>query len=407
MAINYKDFCYPNTTKQGKGLINGLKANKDFDKFLYQFRVEGRQYRKVFDSASPNHKKPDRIKKANEEALKYRKQKEEEMQTETVFTLDTTFKQLAEKYLILKLKAKPIIKNPENRKTILLDDDDWIANTKWTKEKMVMLDHYIYPHLKGQKASTIKEMNIDKIRTSMEVEGHGRQNKDGCSPRTIRKVLLQVLKPILEYGYRNGALRRIPEIDVPSKPKKKSVKDGTEKLATLYKSIHTLYKEDPFYRGLFLFAFFGRRWNEIRTLEWSDIDFNKMKYTVRAENSKIDEDKTFALPKDIAEALSHFVDSAGLVFKSPKTDHELSTPKKQMEKLKKASGIENLTLHYFRHIMATALSDSGMVGTVLSASLGHNDSSTVDNFYRTANHLKGSEEATKTIEHIVEVKEDE
>ena len=80
------------------------------------------------------------------------------------------------------------------------------------------------------------------------------------------------------------------------------------------------------------------------------------------------------------------------------------TPKKQIEKLLVASGIEELTLHYFRHILATALGESGMVNTVLSASLGHNDTHTVDSFYRTANTLKGSQEATQGIEEIVEVK---
>ena len=381
MAINYKEFCYPNTKKQGNGLINGLKSNKSFNKFLYQFRVEGRQYRKVFESESPNHNKPDRIKTANEKALKYLKQKEEEAQTETVFTFDTKFEQLSKEYIANKCAV----------------------GTKWTEEKKTMINHYIYPQLKNKKASSIKERDIDKIRVSMETSGYGIQNKNGCSARTIRKVLLQVLKPILEYGFRNGALKQIPEITVPSKPKKKKVKNGTEKLTALYKSIHTLYKDDSFYRGLFLFAFFGRRWNEIRTLEWSDIDFNKMEYTIREENSKIDEDKTFALPKDVAEALSHFRDSQGLVFRSPKTGRELSTPKKQMDKLKEASGIEKLTLHYFRHIMATALSNSGMVNTVLSASLGHNNSQTADDYYITVDHLKGSEKATKMVEHIVEV----
>jgi len=266
-----------------------------------------------------------------------------------------------------------------------------------------MLQHYIYPHIENKKASSLREIDIDTIRVSMQTAGHGRQNKDGCSPRTIRKVLLQVLKPILEYGYRNGALTRIPEIDTPDKPKKKTVRAATDKLTTLYTTIHTHYKDEPFYRALFLFALFGRRWNEIRTLEWTDIDFGRGEYTVRAENSKIDEDKTFALPKDINEALQYFRDASGLVFKSPKTGRELSTPKKQMEKIRELSGVENLTLHYFRHIMATTLSDGGLVNTTLSASLGHNNAQTVDSYYRTANHLKGSQEATKAIEHLVEV----
>jgi len=41
-----------------------------------------------------------------------------------------------------------------------------------------------------------------------------------------------------------------------------------------------------------------------------------------------------------------------------------------------------------------------MVNTVLSASLGHNNSQTVDNYYRRANFLKGSQEVTYSLEHI-------
>jgi len=384
MAVDYSEFCYTNSKKEAKSLISGLKSNENFTKFLYIARIEGKQIRKVINLEKLQLNKRDLIKRANDEAEKFFLKKEEEIMTASSFTFDTKFKQLAEAY----------IKNK------------CAVGTKWTGEKEKMLEHYIYPHIGDMKASVIKEMNVDKIRVSMDTSGVWKQNESGCSPRTIRKVLLQVLKPILEYGYRNGAIRRIPEIDVPKKPKKKTVKNGAEKLTALYGAIHSLYKSEPFYRGLFLFAFFGRRWNEIRTLEWSDVNFINAEYTVRAENSKIGEDKTFALPKDVAEALSHFRNSQGLVFRSPKTGRELSTPKKQMEKLREASGIEELTLHYFRHIMATALGESGMVNTVLSASLGHNSSATVDNYYRTANHLKGSEEATQAIEHIVEVQND-
>ncbi len=403
MAIDYSEFFYTNSDKEGKNLESGLKANKSFDKFLYQFRVEGRLHRKVLTYLTTQHKKTDRIKKANSEALAYLKKKEDELSNDDDFTLDTKFTYLAEEYLRLKSKAKRLKKKKKEERTILLNSNHWIADTKWTEEKITMLEHYIYPFLKNKKANAIRERDILKIKLSMETSGYGKQNKDGCSDRTIRKVLLQVLKPILEYGERNGAMRKVPKITVPSKTKKKKVKDGTSKLTTLYGAINTLYQDDPFYRALFLFAFFGRRWNEIRTLEWTDVNFEKMEYTIRKENSKIDEDKTFSLPQDISETLSSFKDSTGLVFKSPKTGKELSTPKRQLERLKTASGIEELTLHYFRHIAATALGEVGMVNTVLSAALGHNNAQTVDNYYRTANHLKGSQKATQAIEHIVEV----
>jgi len=367
----------------------GLKANKDYDKFYYRFKINGREYYKLIDYTNKAWDKKLRKTNATAEAIKY---KNEKLSNNSDFDLETKFTHLAEEFIKNKWSAE--YKEKEKK---------WVAKTKWSNEKITMIDHYIYPHIKDKKASAIKERDIDRIKLAMQKQGYGRQNKDGCSPRTIRKVLLQVLKPILEYGYRNGALRKMPEFDVPKKPKQKKVNNGTQQLITLYKTITTLYKDNYFYRALFLFALYGRRWNEIRTLKWSDINFNDEKYTIRAENCKIDEDKTYTLPKDIKDSLTHFQENNGLVFVSPVTGRELSLPKVQIAKIKKESGIEELTLHYFRHIMATALSDEGIMNTVLSASLGHNDSQTVDTYYRTANSLKGSQKAVTGIEHILDV----
>ena len=367
----------------------GLKANKDYTRFFYRFKVDGREFTKTIDYSDKAWERPLRKTNATAKAIQFKKEKTD---NNSDFTIDTKFTFLTEEYIKSKWGAE-------------YDKEEkiWIADSKWGNEKITMIDHYIYPHIKDKKASAIKERDIDRIRLSMEKKGHGRQNKDGCSPRTVRKVLLQVLKPILEYGYRNGALKKMPEFDVPDKTDKKEVDDGTESLTLLYGTITNLYKDNSFYRALFLFALFGRRWNEIRTLEWTDINFDEECYTIRPENSKIKKKKTYTLAKEIMEALSHFKNDVGLVFVSPVTGRELSLPKVQIAKIKKASGIEELTLHYFRHIMATALSDVGMVGTVLSASLGHNNAQTVDNYYRTANSLKSSQQATEAIEHILDV----
>jgi len=43
----------------------------------------------------------------------------------------------------------------------------------------------------------------------------------------------------------------------------------------------------------------------------------------------------------------------------------------------------------------------GIAGTVLSASLGHTNLDTVNQFYLSANHTRGSQEANKMIGNIV------
>jgi hypothetical protein len=58
-------------------------------------------------------------------------------------------------------------------------------------------------------------------------------------------------------------------------------------------------------------------------------------------------------------------------------------------------------MHYFRHILVSAMGEMGVAGTVLSASLGHTNLDTVNQFYLSANHLKGSQTANKSIEGIL------
>lgn len=253
----------------------------------------------------------------------------------------------------------------------------------------------------------IKVVHIDKLRKGMETKGHSNQTINGCKPRTIIQVLLKVLKPILEYAKRNKVIDEVPDIKAPKvQHKKKIVSDATLRLTTLYTTIGSLYKDEPFYRALFLFALYGRRWNEIRTLQWHDIDFVKNSYTIRAENNKIGIDQTYGLPVPIAETLSLILDTkVGLVFKSPITGKELYTPRKQLEKVKEQAKIPELTMHYFRHILVSAMGESGVAGTILSASLGHTHLATVNEFYLSANHTKSSKVANLAIENITSKKQ--
>lgn len=372
MAVDKKQFT--------KEVVTNLKADKKYEKFYINFTQDGRRINRVLDYSSKEWDKRTRISKAQSELMEL---KNKEYNSGINFNENSTLNQIKEIYFE---KAR--------------------SSSEWTDELKNMYRLYIENSIGKKRIKDIRKVHIDDLRTAMEKQGHSKQTQNGCSPRTIKKVLVQTLKPILQYAVANKVINSLPEIDLPKikQKTKKTVKNARNKLATLYKTINEIYQDNPFYRCLFLFALYGRRWNEIRTLEWADVDFLNNTYTIRAENNKINEDQTYDLPEPIFYTINEIKDDhIGLVFKSPKTLKELYSPKKQLERIKQIADIPELTMHYFRHILVSAMGEMGTATTVLSASLGHTNLQTVNDYYLSANHTKGSQEANKTIEGIVNI----
>lgn len=356
-----------------EAIEKGLKADPSHTKFYINFKLEGKIKQRVIDYSNKDWDKRTRIAKAKAELLA---EKNKQINTGVNFTENSRLNEVADIYFEKSCEV-----------------------SKWTDERKDAYKLYINNSIGKKRIKDIRQVDIDSLRKSMELKGHSEQTKNGCSPRTIKKVLIQILKPIMQYALDNKVLSDLPNIKAPKQNRqKKIVEDAGTKLATLFKTIMTTYVNEPFYRALFLFALYGRRWNEIRTLQWSDVNFLTSRYTIRAENNKIGQNQTYELSAPIAEALSCMNDDrSGLVFKSPVTGTELYPPKKQLTKIKDTAKIPELTMHYFRHILVSAMGEAGTATTILSASLGHTNLDTVNNFYLSANHTKASQEANKAI----------
>lgn len=367
----------------------GLKANKSYTEFYARFKIETKEYSKLFDYSDKNWDKRTRVAKAKADAINFKElAKTKHYAQAVIFDDNITLDQIAEAYFT-----------------------NECGKTQWTQEKQDAYRLYLVKPLGKKKIKDIRLHDINLVRTTMEQKGYTKQTVNGCSPRTIKKILLQTLKPIMQYAYDNKVVASIPKIELSkhhsklNKAKKKKVVDAGIKLATLYKAIMHLYYDNPLYRALFLFALYGRRWGEIKTLEWRDVNFSKNIYTIRAENNKINEEQIFELPQPIEEALLQILDNKkGLVFKSPITGRIFATPKKQLTKIKELTDIPELTMHYFRHILVSAMGEVGTASTILSASLGHTNLNTVHQFYLSANHEKASQITNQTIQEITQSK---
>lgn len=377
MAINKSQF--------SETVDVGLKANVTYTQFYCRFKINGKEYSKLFDYTDKTWDKRTRVSKVKSDFLEFKNIVQKKINAISIgFDEDSTLNMIAEAYF-----------------------DKECSKTDWTKERKDAYRLYLLNSIGKKKIKNIRLHDINTIRVAMETKGYTKQTIEGCSPRTIKKVLIQTLKPIMQYAYDNKAINDMPKIELSkihtklNKSRKKVVTDAGVKLATLYKIIIDTYAENAFYRALFLFALYGRRWGEIKTLAWDDIYFKKNIYRIKSENNKINEEQFFELPEPIIIALQEIKDNRiGLIFKSPITRNTLSTPKKQLEKIKQLSNIQELTMHYFRHILVSAMGELGTASTILSASLGHTNLNTVNQFYLSANHIKASGVANQAIEAI-------
>jgi integrase len=348
-------------------LTENIKIHKkDHRKFIFDFRIDGKRYRKTYIIKAENWSKADCKRKAKIEFSKYY-EKQKQMRDS-----------------ILSENTKMDVVFNEYQKTL--------KDTSWKQTKISFYSRYISPKIGSMQIGSIKEMNITKIIKNLE--------DIGLKPRTIRTTI-EILKPLFEWAVRNKIILTNPAyyiyIEVPSS--KKMVTSATEKFKVIYNGINDYYKNDPFYRALFLFGFTGRRKSEILNLTWERIDLDKSYYWL--EHTKNEEKQKYLLPDFIKQPLLEIpVERKGLVFKSPVTGKRLKNTDRQMNNLKRYLQMPELTMHYMRNIIVSALAEQGVEAIYLSGILGHKDINTI-NKYLSNNYLKSSKIGLDIMENIL------
>ena len=285
---------------------------------------------------------------------------------------------------------------------------DLDVSKRWTADVIGIYDRYIkhkviqkgLPHDTKRHLSLIGEKELLKIR-EMDIKSIlSDMKKKGYSPRT-QKSVLEVLKPLFKFALKNRYLKENPIIDITIKipSQKKVVINATELFNNVYKGIVTYYKDEPFYQALFLFGLTGRRKGEILHLKWENIDFQNDYYWI--EDTKTGDKQKYPLPPYIKKQLLLIPDNhKGLVFKSPITSKALVYTERQINQLKKHTGIENLSFHYMRNILVSMLAEQQVEAVVLSGILGHKDVNTI-NKYLSINHYKSGQTGLNKIDTIL------
>ena len=344
----------------------GLKANEDYKKFYFNSKINGKIYSKLFDYSKTDWDKRTRIAKAKSESITFKNNK---------------------------LNPKTELDEKIKFEVFIQMHFDKLPNTIWTATKKKHYEKYIKKTIGNKKVTDIKQMHIKDCIKS--------QENEGLAPRTV-KTTLEILNPVFKEAIANRLIDFNPCIGISVKvPKtKKTVMMASEQLANIYKAIHQVFENNPYYLSFYLFALQGRRKSEILNLKWEQIDFENNRYIL--EDTKNGEHQMFFLPPNIKNELLKFRDSFGWVYSSSsKQGNRIINIEKQTKKLKVF--IKNFTLHYMRNVILSAMAEQGVSATLMSGALGHNNTSTLSK-YLSLNHVEGSIVANKTIEGITKGK---
>lgn len=345
MAINIHD--YPIVIREN------LKANEEHTKFLYYFRVHGKNKRAIIDLTQKDWNKKDRIKYAE------RKMLEEKERASNSLDSDATVNDVATMYI------------------------NSLPDGNYKKNRESYYDRNVKPTIGNKRACDVLPMHIQKLVDSL--------IKKGSAPATAKQAI-EILSPAFRIARANRIMLHNPCDDVHIKiPKqKKLVSNASERLKALYGAIMDIYSNDPFYRAFFLLAVQGRRKSEIINLQVSDIILEQDYYILR--DTKNGEDQKHYLPPNVKSAIIEFMPKSGLLFASRVTGREITTVHKQVLKIRKVVG-DWFTLHYSRNLIVSAMSERGIDSIHLSGALGHNDPNTVLK-YLSLNYSIGSKIAS-------------
>lgn len=230
----------------------------------------------------------------------------------------------------------------------------------------------------------IGKYEVKKITTADIQNIINRILKQGLQPRTALTIK-QILRPMFNYAIDIGLIEINPavKVNIPSFDNTVNFTLSDEKRIKLYNEIKN-YK--PYkYRGIMLFLYFGRRLNEVLTLQWSNIDFEQKIYTIEDKYSKIRRRQEYPLLKPLEEFLKDFKGlKKGYIFKGEKTPNvTANTFRRHWKQVIKNAGIENMRIHDTRHLLGNTLVNRGESLENIGKLLGHSSVSVTKRYAKT------------------------
>lgn len=183
-----------------------------------------------------------------------------------------------------------------------------------------------------------------------------------------KRTIYQLINPI--YTYVNGSNKIKFNVNSPASMKDLPALENEREVTVGVDSFRKLYHhEHPYYQKIFVWLMHGRRFGEVSSLEYSDINIEDGEYTIQKKNNKARVPMTYKLTKWQRDTLPETLPEEGLVFPS------LNDSAKKLN-TSTVSGHFSLdcTLHDLRHILGNALINRDVGIEKIGRILGHKPS---------------------------------
>ncbi|WP_291078209.1 tyrosine-type recombinase/integrase [Hyphomonas sp.] len=271
-----------------------------------------------------------------------------------------------------------------------------LRKAKDVRSNANQIKRHVIPLIGTIKLSDVTRKTIMKMQDDIAAGKTAKRVKTG--PRGIARVTggegtagkaVRLMGTIFNYAVREGLLDKNPASNIPIAPSRKVERylstEEQARLEAVLQSMENIAKYEKGCAMIRVLMLTGCRKNEIETLKWSDIDFERgfVKFSKSKTGAKVIPFARAAL--DIIEAQPR-LNSTPYVFPSTKiNDYYKGIPKIWLEVRKRAK-IEDCRLHDLRHNFASIAASNGASLPMIGALLGHTQAQTTARYAHLTRH---------------------
>ncbi len=236
------------------------------------------------------------------------------------------------------------------------------------RTKRIVLRRHLVPCFGKSALDAITALHIEQFKAS--------QLKSGLAPKTVNNSLA-ILGKCLRTAEEWGEVVRMPKIKPLQVPPQKFDFLSVEEANRLIRA-----GNDPQWRAMVVVALrTGLRLGELLALDWTDIDLEASRLTVRRSvfgnqfvSPKSNRIRHIPLTDQTLRVLCAIKQPAGLVFKRRGPGPlNRKTPARVISLLCTAAGIRQIGWHVLRHTFASHLAMGGVSMKAIQELLGHSD----------------------------------